>query len=338
MLRRTLVCFALLAGFSGAAQAREITDMAGRKVQIPERIGRVFGSAPPLNVLLHAVAPETMVGLSFPVPENARPYFPARLQTLPVVGGVFGMGQQMNAETVMALKPDLALAWKSPYIDQARIESALAKTGTPTVFVQLDTLNDWPAALRFTGQLLGHAAQAEKQAVYVEQALTKLSRFVAAVPEKKRPRVYYAEGTDGLATDCHLSFHTEAIELAGGYNVYRCQPKDHTGMERINLEQVMGFDPEIIVTHERNFAAIVRDEPRWQGVRAVRDGRIYVIPKWPHNWVDRPPSVMRVLGAQWLASIFHPGYAFDLKRSTREFYTLFLGVTPSDAEIDALFR
>ena len=34
------------------APAREIVDMAGRHVQIPDRIERVYGSAPPLSVLL----------------------------------------------------------------------------------------------------------------------------------------------------------------------------------------------------------------------------------------------------------------------------------------------
>jgi iron complex transport system substrate-binding protein len=322
-----------------SAQAREVTDMVGRKVNVPDKIERVFGSAPPLNVLLHAVAPETMVGLSFPVTDQAKPFFPARLQGLPVAGGIFGMGQQMNAETVLSLKPDIALAWKSPFIDQAKIEGDFAKTGVPMVFIQLDKLADWPAALRFTGKLLGHEKTAETQAVYVEQALAKLGKFVASVPEAKRPRVYYAEGPDGLATDCNTSFHTEAIELAGGYNVYRCQPKDHMGMERISLEQVIAFNPEIIVTHERNFAAIVGNEPRWQGIKAVKEGRIHLIPKWPHNWVDRPPSVMRVLGAQWLASVFYPkAYAFDVQRQTREFYQLFLGVMPTDSQIDSLFR
>lgn len=336
MKRLALFAIALVAI---SANAREVTDMVGRKVTVPDKIERVFGSAPPLNVLLHAVAPETMVGLSFPVTDQAKPFFPARLQGLPVAGGIFGMGQQMNAETVLGLKPDIALAWKSPFIDQAKIEGDFAKTGVPMVFIQLDKLADWPAALRYTGKLLSHEKAAEMQAAYVEQSLDKVAKAVAAIPEGKRPRVYYAEGVDGLATDCHTSFHTEAIELAGGYNVYRCQPKDHMGMERISLEQVIAFDPDFIVTHERNFAAIVHNEPRWQGIRAVKNGQIHLVPKWPHNWIDRPPSVMRVLGVQWLASVFHPkAFTFDLHRQTRDFYQLFLGVTPSDAQIDSLFR
>lgn len=323
----------------GVATAREITDMAGRKLTIPDKVERVFGSAPPLNVLLHAVAPETMVGLSFPVTDEAKVFFPSRLQGLPVAGGVFGVGQQMNAETILSLKPDIALAWKSPFVDQAKIEGAFAKMGVPVVFIQLDTLSDWPAALRFTGRLLGHEKTAQAEAEYVERVLAKVGKVVAAVPEAKRPRVYYAEGPDGLATDCNRSFHTEVIELAGGYNVYRCEPKDHMGMERVSLEQVLAFAPDVIVTHERGFAAKVRDDVRWQGVKAVKEGRIHVVPRYPHNWMDRPPSVMRTLGMQWLANLLYPqAYPVDMRREAKEFYTLFLGVTLSETDLDRLFK
>jgi iron complex transport system substrate-binding protein len=335
-LYRILGLIAALA-ISSNSLALEITDMAGRKVVVPDRINRVFGSAPPLNVLLNAVAPDLMLGISFKIEESAKKFFPLRVQTLPVVGGIFGVGQQMNPETVLALKPDLALAWKSPFVDQGKIEEAFAKMGIPVVFITLDTLADWPRALRFTGKLLEREAAVEPEAIYVEKALARLAATVAKVPESRRPRVYYAEGADGLATDCNRSFHTEAIELAGGYNVYRCEPKDHMGMERISIEQVLVFDPEIIIVQDRAAAAAIRADSRWQGIRAVKNNRIHLVPRWPHNWVDRPPSAMRALGAQWLANLFYPDlYPFDVKRETRDFYRLFFGVTPTDADIDDL--
>jgi iron complex transport system substrate-binding protein len=311
--------------------------MAGRKVIVPDKVSRVFGSAPPLNVLLNAVAPDLMIGVSFKIEEPAKKFFPPHVQGLPVVGGIFGLGQQMNAETVLALKPDIALAWRSPFVDQAKIEDAFQKMGIPVVFITLDSLADWPRALRFAGKLLGREAAVEPEAGYVEKALARLAATVDKVPENRRPRVYYAEGPDGLATDCNRSFHTEAIELAGGHNVYRCEPKDHMGMERISIEQVLAFNPEIIIVQDRAAAAAIRNDPRWQGVGAVKTGRIHLVPRWPHNWVDRPPSAMRALGAQWLANLFYPDfYPLDVKREARDFYRLFFGVAPTDSDIDDL--
>lgn len=336
---RRLSWGALSLALAASAQAAEVVDMVGRRVQAPDHIERVFGAAPPLNVLLHSLAPDKMIGLSFPIPAEGQRYFPPRLRGLPVVGGIFGMGQQMNPEAVLAMQPDIALAWKSPFIDQARIEAAFAKIGLPVVFIQLDTLADWPAALRYTGRLLGQPARGETLARLVEAPLAKVAQVTARIPLEQRPRVYYAEGPDGLATDCHQSFHTEAIELAGGYNVYRCQPKDHTGMEKVSLEQVLAFAPDIIIAQDAQFARAVAQDPRWRQVKAVRAGRVYSVPRWPHNWIDRPPSLMRVLGVQWLAGLFYPKQLpFDRLAHTRAFYQQVLGVSLTEQDIDRLFQ
>lgn len=322
---------------SGHAAAREVTDFSGRKADIPDRVSRVYGADPPINVLLHVLAPDMMLGVSFAIQPRARRFYPPGMLALPVLGGSSGSGQQTNAETVLALKPDLALAWKTPFGDAAKKQEGFDRLGLPAVFVKLDGLADWPAALRFVGGLLGREAAAESKAAYVEKALAHLAGSVGKVPEEKRPRVYYAEGADGLATDCNRSFHTEAIELAAGYNVHRCEQKDRMGMERIGIEQVLALDPDIIIVQDRAAMRVIRDDPRWRTLRAVKAGRVFGVPHWPYNWIDRPPSVMRALGAQWLVSLFYPDvFSFDLRGKVREFYQLFFGVTLTDADIDEL--
>lgn len=335
---RPISLLALLFLIAPPAPAREIVDMAGRRVQVPERIERVYGSAPPLSVLLAMVAPETMVGVNLVFEAEARRYLPPGMAELPVLGGVYGMGRSANPEEVLGTRAQIALAWQSPFVDRAMVENFFARIGMPVVFIRLDTLADWPSALRFTAQLLGHDGKAnEARATYVEHALARLKAGVAAIPEQERIRVYYAEGPAGLATDCHRSFHTEAIELAGGYNIHRCEPRSHMGMESISLEQVIAADPQVILAQDPKFAASVRSDPRWQAVRAVKDGRVYAVPRWPFNWLDRPPSAMRALGAQWLAGLFYPRrLPLDLHRETREFYRLFLHVQPSDRELAEL--
>jgi iron complex transport system substrate-binding protein len=288
-------------------------------------------------VLLAMVAPQTMVAVNLPFEPAARRYLDPALVALPVLGGVYGIGRAANPEAVLAARPQIALAWKSAMVDAAMVEGFFARINLPVVFVTLDTLADWPAALRFTADLLGNPAAGAAQADYVSSALQRVKAATAGVPEAERPRAYYAEGPSGLATDCHRSFHTEAIELAGGWNIHRCEPSSHVGMEAISLEQVIAADPQIILAQDHAFAAAVLKDPRWQAVRAVRDGRVVAIPHWPMNWLDRPPSAMRALGIQWLTNLFYPRrFALDLKAETRAFYRLFLHVTPADADLDAL--
>ena len=336
---RQIAAFSVLLFVATLAQGREIVDMAGRTVTIPDHVSRVYGSAPPLTVLLQAVAPETMIGLSLTLEDAGKHYLPPRLAALPVLGGVYGMGQAMNPEILLSLKPDIALAWKSPFVDQAMVENTFAKIGLPVVFVSLDKLSDWPAAVLFVGKLLGKEDKARQEADYISRSLSKVGKAVADIPENKRVRVYYAEAPNGLATDCNLSFHTEAIELAGGYNVYRCHPSSHMGMEAISLEQVIAFNPQVILAQDPKFAKEVLGDPRWKGIRAVRDGRVYAIPRWPHNWLDRPPSMMRALSIQWLANLFYPErFSFDLNKETRAFYQLFFATELSDADLDHLLH
>ncbi len=143
----------------------------------------------------------------------------------------------------------------------------------------------------------------------------------------------------GSSPPVNVLLHAEAIELAGGYNVYRCESRDHKGMEPISIEQVLAFDPDIIVVQDPSAIRILRTDPRWQRVRAVKNNHIHAVPRWPYNWLDRPPSFMRALGAQWLANLFYPErFPLDLKRETRTFYQLFFGVSLSDAEVDELLN
>ena len=50
----------------------------------------------------------------------------------------------------------------------------------------------------------------------------------------------------------------------------------------------------------------MRDNPLWQSVRAVRDGRVHLSPKLPFGWVDFPPGVNRLIGLWWLGQRVYP--------------------------------
>ena len=155
----------------------------------------------------------------------------------------------------------------------------------------------------------------------------------------KRVSVYYAEGGDGLNTECDTSFHAELIGLVGGQNVHRCKTKDMFGMERISFEQVMLYDPEMILVMDKAFYEKIFTNPLWQRIKAVRDKKVYLIPSQPFNWFDRPPSFMRLLGAKWLANLLYPElYRVNIVGETQHFFRLFFGVELSDNEARRLLQ
>ena len=78
------------------------------------------------------------------------------------------------------------------------------------------------------------------------------------------------------------------------------------GLANVSIEQVLVWNPDVIVTIDQEFAATVRNDPSWAAVKAVRDNRVHLSPKMPFGWVDFPPSVNRLIGLWWLAKILYP--------------------------------
>ena len=92
-----------------------------------------------------------------------------------------------------------------------------------------------------------------------------------------------------------------------------------------------------IVTVDPSFAASVRTDVAWSGIRAVRSNRVYLAPLVPFPWLDAPPSINRLIGLRWLGRILYPDrFAGDLRQETREFYSAFYHRAPDEAQLDAL--
>jgi len=313
--------------------------MAGRKVTVPESIGKIYSVSHPVTFLLYAFAPERLVGVNMPMPEKDRPFLPKALFDLPVIGAIMGHGAAMNPEEILGLHPDVIFVWLDRFTDNERIIAQFGKVGLPVVFVKADSIEDYPETLRFLGSLLDKPERAEALAAYIEDALKRVGTAVAKVPKDERRRVYYAESRDGLATDCDHSFHTIAIRLAGGDNIHHCDQSTHGGMEAIGIEDIIARKPEIIITQSREFAREAPKDPIWRQVEAVRQGAISVVPKTPFNWIDRPPSFMQGLGVQWLANLFYPDlYPLDVKTEARSFYHLFLDVDLNDEDLEKILK
>lgn len=326
--------------FAGAPSvAREIVDMAGRHVVAPDRIDKVYGSSPPVTLLLYALTPDYMIGLNTPYATAETRLLRKRIMELPALGSQSGMGRQFNPEEVLSRHPDIVIAWLDRFVDATKAEATFAKLGLPVVFIKLDTLAEYPAAFRFLGALFDRKEKAEELARYIEEAQARVDRAVGDIPQAERLRVYYAESPDGLATECDKSFHAEPIRLAGGDNVHHCEQSTHMGMEKISLEQAIALRPELILSQDKSFAASVSSNANWRNVPAVAKGRVVYVPHAPFNWLDRPPSYMRALGVQWLANLFYPErYPFDLKAETKKFYSLFLGVEIDDADFSRIMN
>jgi len=109
------------------------------------------------------------------------------------------------------------------------------------------------------------------------------------------------------------------------------------GLVQASMEQVIVANPDTIVTWDPNFYTTVFDDPLWQGIDAVETGRVYLSPTAPFGWIDRPPSLNRMMGLIWMAGLLYPDrWEGDLRAETRAFYDLYYHVDLSDEELERL--
>ncbi|MGX0876909.1 iron complex transport system substrate-binding protein [Roseovarius sp. MBR-154] len=332
-----LILFILMM-ITGPVAAREVTDSAGRVVTVPERVERVFAAGPPAAILLYILKPEAMTGWPRAPHEYERPYLAAPWRDLPETGRLTGRGGEANLERVLQIAPDLILDFGSvrgTYADLA--DRTQAQTGIPYVLID-GRFENTPAALRLLGDILGVPERAERLAAHVESVFARIDAILTEVPEEARPRVYLARGPEGLETGMKGSINTEIIERAGGRNVADDGGATR-GLVRAGVEQLIVANPEIIVTWDRNFFGAVFDDPLWQGIEAVREGRVHLAPTAPFGWIDRPPSLNRMMGLMWMAGLLYPDrWQGDLRAETRAFYELYYHVRLDELALERLLE
>lgn len=321
-----------------ALAERTVVDSAGRSVIIPDRIERVFGAGGPAAIALYIIAPDRMLGWGRANRGEEFDFLAEPYASLPGVGGLGGQSSEANLERMLALQPDLILdfgSMRETFIDQAnRIQR---QTGIPYVLID-GRFESTAESLRVLGDILGVPDRGEALARDAEATFARIDAILQAVPEEKRPRVYFARRPDGLESGVVGSINTEIIERAGGINVLG-RSAAARGLVQVGFETILAADPDVIVTWDETFYRDHHANPLWQQLRAVREGRVCLAPMLPFGWIDRPPSLNRIIGLDWMASKLYPElHNADLRERAREFYRLWYHVELDEARLDRLLQ
>ena len=331
-----LLCWSLCA-FASAAETRTVTDGAGRQVQIPARIERVFAAGSPAAITIFTLAPDKLLGWTGQVREEEKRYLPPRAAALPMLGRLTGRANTANVETVLAARPDLVIDLGD--VDPTHVslaERTQAQTGIPYLIFD-GKFDRTPALYEALGAVLGEEQKARELADYTRRVLADLGAGMAQIAPEHRPRVYYARGPDGLETALDGSINAEILGYVGATNVASAAQRHN--LATASPEQILAWDPDVIITLDERFYRAVWTSPPWQGVKAVREKRVYLTPTLPFPWFDEPPAVNRLIGARWLAAVLHPEiFSRDLRETTSDFYRRFYHVDLTEAQLDHLLR
>ena len=318
------------------AEAKLFTDSAGRRIDIPDKVRRVFPAGPPASVTLFTVAPEKMLGWTRAPSAAAQAFLPARYAGLSEIGRLTGRGNTVNLENVVKLAPDLVLdvgSTTATYVSLA--DRVQAQTHIPDVLIG-GHLPQTPQTLRILGGLLGVQQRAEALARYAEAALGEVQQQAAKIPPADRPSLYIARGPHGLESAVAGSIGSEVVDFAGARNVVGKEAGPRAIVD-VSPEQILAWQPDVILTIDRRFHAAIRTDPVWREVKAVQAGRIHFVPDLPFSWLDDPPAPNRLIGLLWLGKLLYPAsFPQDIRTEARRFYALFYQQEPSDAQLDEL--
>ena len=195
----------------------------------PPAPARVVTLAPHLTELVYAAgAGERLVGTV-----DTSDY-PAAARRVPRIGDV----ERLDAERLMALRPDLVLLWGdgSPTAQK----ELLARLGLRTLSLEQHTLADVSAALEQLGALFGTERVAHAAAEALRQQIAALrSRYQGA----RRLRVFYQVWSTPLYTLGGRHVASEMLRVCGAENVFGDEPVDAFAVDE---ESVYARDPDVV--------------------------------------------------------------------------------------------
>ena len=239
---------------------------------------RIVSLAPHITEILFAIgAGDQVVGV-----DSASDY-PESAQTLPRVANY----RSLNLERILALEPDLVVAWQSA---QSLQVAPLEQLGIRVEYSEPRQLDDLGNELTRFGRLTGHQEQAQRVAEHYQRTLNALrQRYQSVAPV----RVFYQLNEVPLMSASRHTWMGQAVTLCGGDSITADSP---TPYPQIDPEFVLAQDPEVILAESLQAMQRWRD---WPALTAVRRNQLFTIDVDSlHRFTPRTPGGIAALCRQ----------------------------------------
>ena len=256
---RWLATLLLAAGVADARVARagvEVRDDYGQPVALAAPAQRIVSLAPHLTELLYAAGAGGQV-----VGALEHSDFPPRAAQLPRVGSEAAI----DLEAVIALRPDLVVAW--PNAGSRRAVERLASLPLAVFRSEPRELDQIAATLERFGILAGTELEARRAAEAFRERVRELRTRYSG---RRTVRVFYQVWDRPLLTVNGEHIISKVMQLCAGENVFARLPLIAPEIDR---EAVLRADPEVIVSSGASLEG-------WRalgGISAVKNDQLYSI-------------------------------------------------------------
>lgn len=314
---------------------RVFTDSVGREVEVPAQIDKVALSGPMAQIVLFALCPDKLVGVSNAWSTEAEQYLDEKYFTMPEIGQLYGGKGELNPETLLQSGAQIVIDVGEPKDGIVEDLDALQEqTGIPFVHITATTETTGDA-YRMLGDLLSMKDEAETLAACCEKVY---DRTVSIAGSVEKANVLYVTGDAGQNVIAAGSYHAEILDLLTNNLAVVDEPSSKGTGNEVSMEQILTWDPDVVIFAPESIYDTVADDAAWQSVTAIKNGAYYEVPFVPYNWMGFPPSVQRYLGMMWLSKVLYPDATaeYDLFSDVQEYYKLFYHCDLTQAQFDAL--
>jgi iron complex transport system substrate-binding protein len=233
----------------------------GGALSLPEPARRIVTLAPHLAEGLFAAGGGRQVIATVEYSE-----FPAAAADIPRIGDAF----RLDIERIVALRPDLVIAWESgnprPAIKQ------LHELGLAVWSVEIREPDEIPAYIEAVGRASGHREQAQIEAERLRRQLAEIEQRYA---EAEPVRYFYQVDAKPLFTINGQHLISRGLALCGGVNIFA----DETGLAfQVARESVIVANPEAMLAPRLPGAADPLAAWRdWPGLSAVEHDALFLL-------------------------------------------------------------
>ncbi len=248
---------------SAPSIAQNITDDAGRNIQLPNKPKRIVSLAPNITETLFAIgAADKLVARSQACDYPPEALDIAEVQTFP----------QLDLEQIQQTQADLLITTDEIFTPEDI--SQLSRIGLPTYLLHYGGIGDVFRSIRQLGQLLDQQHQAD-------QLADSLQTITKQVADSTQNLIHY--GTVILISDDPLlvagggGYLDSLIYLAGGKNLFH---RKEEAYYRTTVEELLSVKPEYLIIPSKDdqiYGRLISTYPALYYTPADKEKRVHII-------------------------------------------------------------
>lgn len=301
--------------------AKVVLDSDGKKVQIPDDVQRatpIIGAFVQVSAMLGNE--DKIISGATKLPPLMSKIFP-KIRTNANQSGLLGS----SVETLIASKTQVVFGPVGMMFDE-NAKKQLEAAGIAVVKIdKFSTTEQIKQSVSKIAEIFGTQSinKAKEFNAYFDENIKFIRDRANTIQSKKRVLVLNFN-SGNFSTIGANDIGAEYISIAGGINLSSELNKDDFKISKtINEEQVIIFNPDIIITNSNQSQKQILKNPSFKNLKAIQNKQVFVVPSGVYLWSVR--SAEGALQPLWLAKVLYPN-AFkdlDLEQKTKEFYEKF---------------